>query len=297
MVTTPTEATGPLAPPPEVWESPEIGYLPGAARTRDPRKKLSGMPHHPDELRLSELVGSLQTLLLSTNDLDSFLHGVAAVAATVVEPPASCGITIQRDTQPVTVTTSDARADQVDQAQYETGTGPCLEALATGERVEVFDQRHDDRWPAYAERSVALGVRCSLSIPLADDGDRILGALNVYGYDRPREFGADERQRVEAFAAQASTAIRLAMQRSDQQDVVQQMAKALESRSVIDQALGVLMAQEQCTTDEAFDLLRKHSQNTNRKLREVASDVITRMTGHPPITPAPFVKQDGSGGA
>ncbi len=241
-------------------------------------------------------MGSLQTLLLSTNDLESFLHGVAAVAASVVEPPASCGITIQRDSQPVTVTTSDARAAEVDQAQYETGTGPCLEALATGRRVEVTDQRHDSRWPAYAERSVALGVRCSLSIPLADDGDRILGALNVYGYDRPREFGEDERHRVERFAAQASTAIRLAVQRSDQQDVVRQMEQALESRSVIDQAIGVLMAQEQCPTGEAFDLLRKHSQNTNRKLREVASDVITRLTGNPPTPPTPFVRPDGNGG-
>jgi len=249
------------------------------------------MPYHPDELRLSELVGSLQTLLLSTNDLETFLHGVAAVAAKVVEPPASCGITMHHEGRPVTVTTSDVRAAQVDQAQYDTGTGPCLEALATGLQVEVTDQRHDDRWPAYAERSVALGVRCSLSIPLADDHET-LGALNVYGYDRPREFGEDERHRVETFAVQASTAIRLAVQRSEQQHVVTQMEEALLSRSVIDQAIGVLMAQEQCTTDQAFDLLRKHSQNTNRKLRDVAGDVITRLTGHPPVTPAPFGKRE-----
>lgn len=248
------------------------------------------MPYHDDELRLSALVGALHTLLLSTDDLETFLDGVARVAAKVVEPPASCGITIQRDGQPVTVATSDPRAVQVDQSQYDTGTGPSLEALATGEPVEVTDQRYDDRWPAYAATAVALGVQCSLSIPLADDGDRILGALNVYGYERPREFGEDERHRVEMFASQASTAIRLALQRSEQRHVVKQLEQALLSRSVIDQAIGVLMAQERCTTDQAFDLLRQHSQNTNRKLREVAVDLITRVTGHPPTTPVPFRK-------
>ena len=87
------------------------------------------------------------------------------------------------------------------------------------------------------------------------------------------------------------------MQRSEQQAAARQLEQALQSRSVIDQAIGVLMAQEQCSTDQAFDLLRKHSQNTNRKLREVAVDVITRLTGHPPVTPAPFGKPDQIAGA
>ena len=254
------------------------------------------MPHHEDELRLSELVGSLPNLLLSTHDLNSFLEGVAVVASGVVEPPASCGITTRHEGQPTTVATSDTRAALVDQAQYDTGTGPCLEALATGRLVEVTDQEFDARWPAFAERSVGLGVRCSLSMPLTV-GDQTLGSLNVYGFDRPREFGEEEKQRVEVFAAQASTALTLAMQRSEQQAAAQQLEQALQSRSVIDQAIGVLMAQEQCSTDQAFDLLRQHSQNTNRKLREVAVDVVTRLTGHPPVTPAPFRKPDQTAGA
>jgi GAF domain-containing protein len=168
------------------------------------------MSHHEDELRLSELVGSLQDLLLSTHDLKSFLEGVAVVASQVVEPPASCGIMTRHDGPTTTVATSDARATLVDEAQYDTGTGPCLETLSTGQAVEVTDQRSDDRWPPYAERSVALGVRCSLSMPLIV-GDQTLGALNVYGYDRPREFGDDEKQRIAIFAAQASTALTLAI--------------------------------------------------------------------------------------
>lgn len=254
------------------------------------------MPYHDDGLRLGELVGSLQSLLLSTNDLESFLEGVATVASNVVEPPASCGITTQFRGLPTTVATSDALAAEVDQIQYDTGVGPCLETLSTGEQVEVTDQRSDERWPAYAAQSVALGVRCSLSIPLSIDGGPTLGALNVYGFDRQREFGPDERRRVELFAAQASTAITLAVQRKQQQSVAQQLEKALLSRSVIDQAVGVLMAEQRCTADQGFALLRKHSQNNNRKLRDVAVEVITRLTGHPPVTPAPFRTGDETPG-
>lgn len=250
------------------------------------------MSDHEDELRLSHLVGSLQTLLLSTNDLESFLEGVALVAAKVVEPPASCGITTQFNGKPSTVATSDARAAEVDEIQYATGTGPCIETLATGLTVEVRDQVYDERWPAYALRSVDLGVRCSLTIPLVVDGNRTLGAMNVYGFDRPREFGAEERHRVEMFAAQASTALALAMQRREQQHVALQLENAVRSRSVIDQAIGVLMSEEKCTSQEAFDLLRRHSQNHNRKVREVAVELITRLTGHPPVPPPPFRKAE-----
>lgn len=247
------------------------------------------MSYHEDELRLSELVGSLQDLVLSTHDLKSFLEGVALVASQVVEPPASCGITTRHEGPPTTVATSDARAALVDQAQYDTGSGPCIEALSTGLAVEVTDQRYDARWPAYAERSIDLGVRCSLSIPLTID-DQTMGALNVYGYDRPREFGDEEKRRVETFAAQASTALTLAMHRQQQHATAQQLEQALVSRSVIDQAIGVIMAEEKCTAEQAFDLLRQHSQNNNRKLRDVAADLITRLTGHPPGLPAAFQK-------
>lgn len=78
---------------------------------------------------------------------------------------------------------------------------------------------------------------------------------------------------------------------------VSQLEHALRSRSVIDQAIGVLMAQEKCTAEAAFDLLRRHSQNSNRKLRDVAADVITRLTGHPPSEPPQFRHSESADGA
>jgi AmiR/NasT family two-component response regulator len=67
-----------------------------------------------------------------------------------------------------------------------------------------------------------------------------------------------------------------------------QLQQALRARSVIDQAIGVLMAQERCQPDVAFDMLRLHSQHNNRKIRDVAVELVTRVTGHAPGEPAPF---------
>ncbi len=66
-----------------------------------------------------------------------------------------------------------------------------------------------------------------------------------------------------------------------------QLRASLASRAVIDQAIGVIMAQQRCTATDAFDVLRSASQNRNIKLRQVAEQIITGLTGHPP-QPPPF---------
>ena len=70
----------------------------------------------------------------------------------------------------------------------------------------------------------------------------------------------------------------------------QQLGEAMASRAIIDQAIGILMAQQRCNASTAFDLLRRASQNRNRKLRDVAVDIITNVSGGPPDPPVPFRK-------
>jgi len=233
------------------------------------------------------LLGSLQSLLLTAPRLEEFLGDLARLAADTVRPPASCGITTRYDGRPRTVASSDERAAIVDEEQYDSGGGPCIEALRTGTVVDIKDQQADRRWSRYRERAVELGVRCSLSLPLTVD-DQTVGAMNLYGYERPRAFSGDERSRAETFAGQASTALALAVRHTEQTELTDQLTQALSSRSLIDQAIGILMAQQQCDAGAAFDLLRRHSQNNNRKLRDVAIDLITRVSGTRPLPPQPF---------
>ena len=241
----------------------------------------------PDEVRLPELLLSVQTLLLRAPDVEAFVRELAGVASQVAVPPASCGISLRHERR-VLRAHSDRRARTLDEQQYDDGAGPCLLALVTREAVDVADvagQRDDSGWPSYTRTALERGVRSSLSLPLTVAGSAV-GALNLYS-TVPHAFDR-ERRRAELFAAQVSTALALAMGRAEQAALAADLEHALASRSVIDQAVGVLMAQQGCNADAAFDLLRRHSQNTNRKLREVAADVITRLTGTPPAPPHPF---------
>lgn len=233
-----------------------------------------------------ETFGAVQSLLLNKRSIEGFLGELALLAAHIVEPPASVGITVSHEGQPVTVASSDDRATRVDEVQYEADDGPCLDSVRTGEVVSVPDQQRDQRWGTYAQQAREQGVCSSLSLPLMVDG-ATAGAMNIYVFDRPYAFDR-RRQYAEVFAAQASTALTLVMRQAADRETSQQLETALTSRTAIDQALGILMAQQRCTADEAFDLLRRHSQNTNHKLRDVATELITRVSGQPPAEPRRF---------
>jgi GAF domain-containing protein len=232
---------------------------------------------------------ALQSLLLTAQGIDEFLTEVAKLAAGVVRSAASCGITIRRDGQPLTVASSDSRAEQVDEVQYGAGTGPCLTTLDSGAIIDVPDLTADTRWTDYRHHALAQGVRSSVSIPLSIDGSTV-GALNIYSSE-PHAFDQATRQHAESFATQASTALTLALRSAAQAEDTAQLEQALTSRTVIDQALGILMAQQRCTPEDAFALLRAHSQNNNRRLRDVAADLITRVSGQPPIPSHNFHRQ------
>jgi AmiR/NasT family two-component response regulator len=80
------------------------------------------------------------------------------------------------------------------------------------------------------------------------------------------------------------------MRFAKQAEVSEQLEQALSSRTVIDQAIGVIMGQQRCDAETAFALLRTHSQNNNLKLRDVAGDLITRLTGQAPTERRGFTR-------
>lgn len=230
---------------------------------------------------MGDTSGALQTLLLSGEDIEVFLQEVAELAADVVTPAASCGITTTRDGQYLTVASSDERAATVDETQYERHEGPCLHAFETGQVVDMPDVAVDTRWPRYSEHAKEMGLLSSVTTPLIVRGSTV-GALNIYSFDTTHAFNDLEHQRLEVFAAQASAALALALRQAKSDATNAQLEQALASRTIIDQALGILMGQQRCSAEDAFVLLRTHSQNNNRKLRDVAADLIARTSGQDP---------------
>lgn len=240
------------------------------------------MAENPD---IGASITELHALLLGTDSIDDFLRELAVLAARGLGQGVSCGLTLQPDGRPVTVASSDAVASQVDELQYGLDYGPCLSALRTGRQVRIDDLATDKRWGKYAMRAVGYGVRSSLSLPLIAQ-DKPVGALNLYsglsGY-----FGDAEARQAQWFADNASVAVGIAARLAQQVVMTQQLRSSLASRAVIDQAIGILMAEQRCTAEEAFAILRTASNNRNVKLRDVAADIVTGVTGKPP-QPPPF---------
>nr|WP_306416674.1 GAF and ANTAR domain-containing protein [Streptomyces sp. alain-838] len=156
------------------------------------------------------------------------------------------------------------RGDRGTQTRRETvwtGRGPCLQALRSGKEITGGDMLDETRWGDYPAYAASCGIRSSLSLPVAARTDTA-GALNLYA-DPPDAFADSDLAALRALAAQVTEGIALSQRISDAQEFADQMQTAMRSRSVIDQALGIIMGQRHCTADEAFNILRSASQHRN----------------------------------
>ena len=221
--------------------------------------------------------------LTETDSVRDFLQHLVddAVAGSGAD---GCGVTLQRRERPLTVVSTGGVADKLDEKQYGQDDGPCLQALRTGLAVHVPDTLHESRWGSYPSFAADLGIRASLSLPVPV-GTHTAGALNFYA-TQPDAFTEGDRATLASFAAQAGGAIALAQRLADTEDFTRELQNALVSRRLIDQAIGSVMEQRRCTEEEAFDLLRRLSQETNVKLRDVCARLLTDLAGRPP-TPRP----------
>jgi len=234
----------------------------------------------------TDLIG-LQDALLHTDNMEQFLHALAVLSTRVVTDELSCGMTVrQRGRPPATAACTDPLASKADEIQYQTGDGPCPHAIRHARVVRIDDVATHGRWPRFARQALSLGIRSCLAVPLIADGEPV-GALTMYAR-RLGAFGPAETGRAQRFAKHASGALTLALRMASCHDVNDQRRSSIVSRTVIDQALGVIMATERVPQDKAFALLRTVSQNTNVKLRDLAADIVTSVSGERPRPAAPF---------
>ncbi len=241
---------------------------------------------HGAEFTADGSLRELHAALLSTEGVEEFLHETAVLAAGLVPGGLSCGMTMQPNGRPLTVACSDPVAARVDEVQYELDDGPCLHAMRDGHLVRIEDTAEKARWPEFEAQAASHGIRSCLALPLNTDGKPV-GALNLYAREASA-FGLAEARLAENFAHNASGALSLAARLASHAALIEQLRSSLASRGVIDQALGIIMAREHCTQQRAFAILRAASQNSNVKLREIASAVVTSVTGEPPQPAPPF---------
>ena len=227
----------------------------------------------------------LSRFLVADTSLGDTLTRVAELTVGAVPAAAFVGIAMLDETARVTTAIfTDEQAPQIDRAQYDEGRGPCLDAWREQRTVRLDDIATDGvtAYPAFSQACLDHGIHSTLSLPLIAS-DRGVGALNLYAEDATA-FSADDEQVGAELATAASVVLANAAAYWGAYDLSHQMTEAMQSRAVIEQAKGMLMAQSSgLTSDEAFQLLARASQRENVKLREIAQRIVDRR----PLPPLP----------
>ncbi|TQM79179.1 GAF domain-containing protein [Saccharothrix saharensis] len=221
--------------------------------------------------RLDDVTAALADLsqvLDEEEDLAAIMDRVCRQVVGAIPDADLASVTVLRDGTPASLAWTDEHTLAVDRAQYDAGEGPCLEAAASREMRRVAVAEAADRWPAFTRAATHLGIGSYLSAPLLL-GEQYHGSLNLYGR-QTHGFRELDAALLELFTTAAEAALRNSRRYLRARRQVGQLHEALESRAVIDQAKGIVMAVHRVSADDAFTMLVNRSQQENRKLHELA---------------------------
>jgi hypothetical protein len=230
-----------------------------------------GVGEHPHTTEVGINLSETAMSLLSAGNVEDTLQQVVERTVSTIEGCDFAGIVLMEGHTIVTQAHTDVVVVEVDALQQQAGEGPCLDAIAQGATVYADDLAEGGRWPHFAPEATAKGIRSLLTLSLAANG--VDGALSLYG-QYPRAFGVIDRALALILASLAGVVLSAAHEHEDEERRAENLHTALVTREVIGQAQGILIERERITPDQAFDLLRRASQNLNRKLREVAQDLV-----------------------
>jgi transcriptional regulator with GAF, ATPase, and Fis domain len=256
-------------------EAPSAGpVLASGAVTADQLAALPALTSpSPDEDPYLGTLEELTSLLLEGITFEEHLEQIVDLTARAIPTAAAVSVTtIDVHGAYRTAASTGAGADAVDARQYDLMSGPCIAALETGEEKLVEDVGNDGRWPEVTELAADLGFRSLLAVPLRAAG-RTIGALNVFAAEGD-VIGEPVRHLARRIAAPTATALANAAAYRRLDLLRGQLEEALETRGRIERAKGVLMSRERCDADTAFGMLRRTSQDANRKLHDVAGLVL-----------------------
>jgi hypothetical protein len=227
----------------------------------------------------------LHELVLNSSDVEDFLNELAQVSARNLSEPGDeilCAITLLRQRRAATVASSSPDAAVVGRLEHQYAESPSLIASSGRKPVHVQDIGQDSNWPGYAEAAMAQGVRSVLALPFRLEGET-KAALLLYSR-RPHRFEGRVVKFAEDFVSQTSLALRLAVRFAHYSETAANLRATLESRTVIDMAVGIIMAQNRCSQNDAFEILKTASSTRNSKLHDVAAAVVNSLGQGPAKT-------------
>jgi GAF domain-containing protein len=226
-----------------------------------------------EEEAIRESLRAHTQFFVNDGTLGDTLLRVSEMACSIT-PAMYAGITLLVEGAPRTGVFTHPDAPEIDEAQYRSGEGPCMYAFRNQRTYRINDTASETRWPELAAAALRHGIHATLSVPLAAR-DAGIGALNLYA-ETPGAFTDAHEKGVLVFAEQASIALANAQVYWDARELGENLSEAIKTREVISQAVGILLAAGGRTPDEAFQTLASASQRENRKVRDIAADIVAR---------------------
>lgn len=223
------------------------------------------MTEHED---LVQAFTAIARQLATNSEPYKVIANTARLATRVIESCDHAGVTLFIGGQLRTPPLADPVSATMDELQIETGEGPCVDAAHTANATETPDLLADERWPRLAAAAATRVPVRSVYAERLRVGDRTLGAINLYA-EKPNAFDDNDREVAPIFVAYAGLAVFAAGNNRE-------LTQALQTRDVIGQAKGILIARYGIDDEAAFEMLRQASMRLNRKLRLLAQDVVDR---------------------
>jgi transcriptional regulator with GAF, ATPase, and Fis domain len=226
----------------------------------------------PHVVEIVALLRELTAQLITSEDLDQALESLVETTARAVPGEGWCAMTVIRAGAPTTAAVSKGLPPGVDELDEPGVDGPSLAAICNREMVVSQDLYAETRWPDWRTRATASDVGAAMSVPL-DIDEQIVGALTLYAR-KPAAFSPDVQLTTMLIGEHAGLLLAAVVDRSRLANLAGELAVALADGETVNRAIGIVMAQRGCPSDEALSVLTNAAQTLHVPLHQVADRLV-----------------------
>lgn len=218
---------------------------------------------------------SLADTMVADFDVVDLFYRLVDAATNLLDVDAAGLLLADNQGQLQVMAVTNQEAAFVEMVQLQREEGPCFDAYHTGEVVWASLTEPDEqrRWPTFSSAALEAGFAGVLAMPMRLRAS-VVGALNLFRSE-PGELEESDLIAAKALTDLATIAILQSRITEDSETVIAQLQGALDSRVVIEQAKGIISEKAQISMDQAFARLRRHARDNNKRLRDVAEEIVS----------------------
>jgi GAF domain-containing protein len=228
------------------------------------------------DLAYERMLVEMTGVVVDTPSMHDVLEQLIAIAQRSSPGVTAISVTAREDGDYFTAATTSAEAQEVDEHEYVTDAGPCIDAIHTGELQLSDDVLDDDRWPTFTDAATQHGFRSVAGVPLAAAG-RTVGAINLYAAEPA---GLREvLPLAERMAGPLATVVANALAMRRVTKLGDMLQGELAQLAVVQQAIGILMAHRSWDASTAERALERTAATTGRSMDDVALRIVAHARG------------------